>query len=155
MSDEFEGLGLVELLDLLEPAPEPAPISMMPQTAGWLVLAALAGAAILAAILVLIRRHRRNAYRKAALRALAGAGDDPARIAEILRRAALAAYPRREVASLSGEDWLAFLDHSYNGTGFTTGAGRALAPAPWRGGRPDPSITALARIWVQRHRGAT
>ena len=32
MESEFDGLGLVELLDLLEPVPEPVPVSLWPST---------------------------------------------------------------------------------------------------------------------------
>ena len=42
MSQHLDGLNLVELLDLLEPVPQPMPISMAPQTPGWIVLAVLA-----------------------------------------------------------------------------------------------------------------
>ena len=152
MTEEFEGLSLTGLIDLLEPAPVPDPVSMWPQTAAW----AWVGLAVLGlvwlAVARLRARHRANAYRRAALRALDGAGPDAARIAAILRRAALAAYPRAEVAGLTGSDWLAFLDRSYGGTGFSQGPGQVLARAPYRPCPPAPDLPPLARDWLRRHR---
>ena len=41
MSVDVEGKSLVDLLDMLEPAPAPDPVSMVPQTWVWVVLAVL------------------------------------------------------------------------------------------------------------------
>lgn len=144
---------LVDLIGQLVPPVEPPPVSMMPQTAGWAVL----GAGVLLGLGLLAwrmwRTWRANAYRRAALWALGRAGDDPAAIAEILRRAALAAYPRRDVAGLSGENWLAFLDETGPEPVFVNGPGRVLAIAPYRpvedGG---PALRAIAETWIRRHR---
>lgn len=151
--EEFQGLNLVELLDLLEPVPEPAPISMVPQTVGWLWLGL--GLAVLLGWLavVLLRRYRANAYRRAALAELREAGDDPARIAEVLRRAAIIAYSRDRVAALTGTDWLEFLDTSFSGTGFSSGPGVALSAAPYTRTRtPVPGLNDLARTWIRAHK---
>ena len=47
MTEEFEGLDLVGLLDLLEPTPEPPAIAMTPQTPGWIVVGVLLVAILL------------------------------------------------------------------------------------------------------------
>ncbi|MDJ0858668.1 MAG: DUF4381 domain-containing protein [Dinoroseobacter sp.] len=152
MSEEFEGLGLVELLDLLEPVPEPEPISMVPQTVGWVWLGVLVAALTVWLARRVIRHRRANAYRRAALAALQDAGDDPAQIAVVLRRVAVTAYSRDKVASLSGADWLAFLDSSFSGTGFRNGPGTVLASAPFtEGHHTAPGLNALARTWVEKH----
>ena len=156
MSEDLSKLNLVELLDLLEPVPEPTPVSLWPQTVGWVWL----GLAVLVAVAWLLYRwhrwHRANAYRREALKALALAGSDPGAVAEILRRAALSAFPRREIAGLTGEAWLAFLDRSYGGSGFSEGPGRLLAVAPYAGSGAGTASTAglapLAAEWVRRHR---
>lgn len=148
---------LVDLINkLIEPS-EPVPISMMPETGGWLVLGAILGAILGAVAIYGFLRYRahaaRNAYRKAALIALDAAGDDPKAIAVILRRTALAAFPRAQVASLSGSDWLAFLDRSAGTDDFSRGAGKILATAPYTGANgADPATCKAAKNWVRHHK---
>lgn len=154
MSQHLEGKNLIELLDMLAPVPQPPAISMMPQTPGWLVLGlGLAGLALWGAG-HLRARHRANAYRRAALAELALAGDDAARIASLLRRTALAGFPREQVAGLSGDIWLSFLDQSYGGKGFSGDTGQVLLAAPYRANTSDPALADLARRWISTHRRA-
>lgn len=151
MNPEFEGLSLVELIDLLEEAPEPAAIAMTPQTPAWLVLG---GACLVAAAWLLrhlLLKKRANAYRRAALQALDKAADDPVQIATILKQTALMGYPRKRVAGLSGGEWLAFLDGSFPGSGFADGPGRILTTAPYRDSTACPELSSLARKWVREH----
>ncbi|MFK7762495.1 MAG: DUF4381 domain-containing protein [Roseobacter sp.] len=146
---------LVDLLDQLVLPPEPVPISMMPETVGWVVLGVCALSGICVMLWVWRKNRARNAYRSEALSALHHAGNDPAAVATVLRRCALAAYPRDEVAALSGEDWLSFLDRAVGGTVFSTGPGRALADAPYTsGGVVDLALIEAARHWIQAHPGA-
>lgn len=154
MSEEFEGLGLVELIELLEEVPEPPPIPLTPQTPGWIVVGGVALVLFVLAVRALWRRWRANAYRRAALRALEGAGDDPAAIAAILRRAALVAYPRTEIAPLAGDGWLTFLDSTYPGGGFADGPGRVLAAAPYRPQPASPELRRIATDWLRKHKAA-
>ena len=121
-----------------------------PPAPGWWIL--LAGGLAMAAILagMIVARHRRNAYRRAALAALdrADAGD----ISTVLKRAALAAWPRTEVASLTGADWLAFLDRTARSDAFSRGAGRDLETLAFGGTGDTQAVLAAARNWVRRHR---
>ncbi|MEM8730146.1 MAG: DUF4381 domain-containing protein [Pseudomonadota bacterium] len=152
MSERFDGLSLVGLIDLLEPAPVPAPVSMWPQTVGWIWLA-FALLALFVGLAWRIRAwHHANAYRRAALKALDAAGDAPEDIAAILRRTALATFPRAEVAGITGRAWLTFLDQSYGGTGFSQGPGQILAEAAYRPCPPAPELKPLARDWIRRHK---
>ena len=153
MSDELAGLDLVGLLERLEPIPEPVPVPWWPQTEAWGWIAAalvvLAGWALRRGL----QRRRANAYRRAALREIAAAGDAPAELAAILRRTALAAYPRSEVAGLHGDAWLAFLDESTGGgRAFREGPGRAFAVAAYAPDVDPSGLSPLARRWVRRHR---
>lgn len=143
---------LVDYLNLLEQPPEPVPVSLWPQTGGWIWL----GLAILALLAWgCVRWHRAwrdSLYRRQALREIAIAGQDPAIIATILRRAALAAYPRHDVAGLQGEAWLAFLDETFSGNGFRNGAGSVIVKAPYAPTPEAPGLASLAAKWVRRHR---
>lgn len=152
MNDQFEGKNLVELLDMLEPVPEPPPIPLIPQTPGWIVLGLVMLVFMAWGVRRFIAHRRANAYRRAALEELARAGDDAATIAGLLRRTALAGFPRGQVAPLTGEDWLNFLDQSYGKKGFTTDQGRILISAPFRKSVRDPALTALVGDWVRHHR---
>ncbi len=147
----------------------PDPVAWTPQTAGWWIL--LGAAVVLAAWAVrsTLRRRRANRYRRIALARLArieaSLGDPagrPGAVAELsvlIKWTALAFRPRSEVAALSGERWLRFLDDSYGGRGFTEGPGRLLptlayAPAGRGGAVADAEVTALVgliRLWIRRH----
>jgi len=158
MTDAWDQLNLVELLDLLEPVPEPPPISMMPQTEGWIWLGAVLLIGTGAAIRHILKRRRRNAYRRAALRELQACSGDVAGLAGLVRRTALAAYPRKEVASLHGRDWLVFLDRSYGGDAFENGAGQLLGQGTYGKGVGTGedtlrSLRQLVETWIRRHGG--
>ena len=131
----------------------PAAVSWWPPAPGWWIVAA-AGIAIAAmASASAVARHRRNAYRREALRALASA-DLPA-ISAILKRAALTAWPREQVAGLSGAAWLSFLDRTGRTTAFTSGAGRDLEAASFGGTVSTDAAEAVrqaARTWLRSHR---
>jgi hypothetical protein len=152
MSTDLDGLNLFELLDLLQPVSEPPAIAMTPQTPGWILM----GLALVVLVVWGVRhvhaRYRAGAYRRAALAELPDTGDDAACIAALLRRTALAGFPRQAVAGLTGPDWLAFLDRSYGGTGFSHGPGQAIATAPYRETLTDPALTTLAQDWIKRHK---
>lgn len=152
MKEEFEGLVLVELLDLLEPIPEPAPVPWTPQTPGWIFVAVVVVALAYTGIRRYVRHRQAEAYRQAAIKELIDAGDDPVRIAEIVRRTALAAFPREDVVGLAGEDWLDFLNRTYPGDDFAGEAGKALLSAPYRPAQSNPALADLAGQWVRNHR---
>lgn len=142
---------LLGLLDkLIEPA-DPPPVSMMPQTWGWLLLAIVLCILLLLASLHLYGRWRANAYRRFALRELEQAAGSPEEIASILRRTALAAYPRREVAGLTGADWLKFLRASCRTNLFEGSAGDALVTAPYRDVPLSSELQDDAAKWIRSH----
>lgn len=153
MSAHLEGLGLVDLLDLLEPVPEPMAVPLTPQTPGWIVLGLVVVAIGWWIGARALRHWRANAYRRAALARLAQCGDDPAELARLVRQTALAGFGRRAVAARTGADWLAFLDATVGGTGFSEGPGRVLIRAPYSpDSTPDAALTALVRDWIRGHR---
>lgn len=160
MSD-LEKLTLSELLDRLADITMPESIPYIPQTLGWHLLAGALVISIAAGTWLFRRRRRATRYRWEALRALdrigVAAGPDEKfaeALSEVVRRTALAAFPRTRVASLYGTDWLAFLDRTYGGDGFTAGPGRVLLTAPFGGPAEIDrnAMLALARMWIARHR---
>ena len=114
----------------------PPPVSWMPQTVGWEVLAAVLA---LLAVWLAWRGARywwRNRYRRDALAELRQLElrwqADPATGAAVLsalpalvKRCALAAWPREQVASRSGSDWAQFLVAN---AGHAMHGAQALAP---------------------------
>lgn len=144
---------LVDLINRLSEPPQPAAVSMFPQTVGWTVLAVVALTALTWLALRRYRSWRANAYRRVALAELEASGDDPVKIAGILRRVALVAWPREEVASLIGVDWLDFLDNTGGNGSFRHGPGKALLKAPYQPipKHPGPGLQTLAKNWVEHH----
>ena len=49
-----------------------------------------------------------------------------------LRKLAVNNYPRQDIASLTGADWLHFLEQFIKGVEFSKGAGRILVDAPYQ-----------------------
>jgi hypothetical protein len=146
----------------------PSPVSYAPQTVGWLVLAAVS-VLLLGWLAWRTWRHARaNRYRKVALaeidRIEAALRGPTGRLAavpgvnDVLKRTALTAWPRAEVASLGGEGWLAFLDETAGGEAFRRGPGRVLADRVYAPAVSPPAegetaaLLGLARHWVRRHR---
>lgn len=152
MSEDYKGLNLVDLLELLKPIQQPDPVSMWPQTQGWIWLTLVAGGGILMVVQRMRHSWYRNAYRRAALEEVKHAGGDAALLASILRRTALAAYPRSSVAGLFGSDWLDFLDRSYGGTDFSSGTGQVLVESPYGRAEFCDGLDQLVTTWIKRHR---
>lgn len=136
--------------------PEPVPFTF--ETPGWYLVAGLALVVGLWLAWRLWKRWQADAYRRVALEELAKL-DSPVGLPELLKRTALVAYPRAEVANLYGDSWLGFLDGTLGTTAFTQGAGRRLPDLAYStGSRADMSteevkeLFELARRWVRRHR---
>ena len=159
-------------LDKLADIVAPPPASFVPQTWGWAALAAVA--LVLASWgLLRWRRHREaNRYRVEALGELEDIerrltdGDVAAALAalpQLLKRVALAAWPRMEVASLSQARWMAFLGKTKGGSGIKGEVAAPLAELLRKGEYLSPEQLAdmpaedaracahAARRWIERH----
>ncbi len=152
MSVDTAGKSLVDLLNMLEQAPEPAPISMVPQTWGWLVLALALLMMCAVAVTVILRHRRANAYRRYALEQLEVPDISSAKVSEILRRTALAAYPREKVAGIHGDEWIRFLSQTSDNVQFNSETTRAITEAPYKETPQNPALTQLAQRWVKSHK---
>ena len=142
----------------------PPPVSLWPQTWTLRITIALVVACAVVGLWQFIHHWRANRYRREALAELdrigrdEGVGEGGEQLAELsllVRRTALAAFPRETVAPLAGGAWLAFLDRSYGGQGFSQGAGRLLVSAPYQRVPPQGSelrsLAELVRQWIRGH----
>ena len=151
------GLAMSDPLAELRGYHPPDPVSWWPPAPGWWLVALLiVGLLIWVTVWALgawRRRRLAGAAPRAALDELAALRAAHARdgdaaafargLSRLLRRFALARYPRRAVAGLSGEDWLVFLDAHGGGGRFQAGPGRELLTAPYRpAGDPAPGKVA-------------
>lgn len=143
----------------------PSPIELWPPAPGWFVLAIFAFLALLAAAVWLYVRWRREQYRRDAVSELEGLlaqywkeQDTQAYLnqcANLLKRVALTRYQRTDVASLTGEAWVRFLDRTAGTQEFTMGAGQALIQGSYEKD-PEIAVEALhkaARYWIKQHTG--
>ena len=153
--DRYEGKNLPQLLDLLHDIVMPEPVAMTPQTIGWLVVGVWLGAVLVILAVHAAIRWRRNRYRRDAARALDSLrGDDgtaPA-VALIVKRTALTAYPRADVAHLYGADWAAFLRRTAPGDRSVDRHADELAAAAYRPGIDGSALIGPAKRWVRAHR---
>lgn len=139
-------------LDNLRDIAEPPPVPWYPFAPGWWVLI---GLAVVAAGYFGIRAWfawKRNAYRRAALDEL-NAVEDLTRASEILKRTALVAYPRNQVAALTGAAWCQWLEE----TGSVPMSDR-VREVLTKGIYGDPELDCpnevmeFSRAWISGHR---
>jgi hypothetical protein len=159
-----DAASLARLRDIVEPAP----VAWWPPPPGtWFVLALiLIWTAV--GLALLWGRWRRSAYRRDGLRALAalrpglrGSDTRPEALLELavlLKRVALTAFPRADVASLTGDAWLAFLQRT-GGTAFGRKPASQLPACTYSGAAArslsraeSEAIADAARAWIRTHR---
>jgi hypothetical protein len=156
----FDGLNLAELAQLMHGLAMPDVVSLLPTTPGWWILLCWFLAVLALAGGYLLQRHRRNRYRREALALLKIIDRDAElspvesaqRIASLLKRTALAAYPRSQVAPLTGKEWAEFLIASANDDRQIANAAEMLAAAAYRPDADGRALSAPARRWIRKHR---
>jgi len=132
---------LSNLRDIAVPEPPP----LWPPAPGIWVLLAVALCALAAVVILWMRARERNAYRRAGLALLEQAATTRD-VNVILKRVALAVFPRSEVAPLYGDDWAGFLNASCSRSRF------ADLGAAEDGTEVSRELLNLARTWVRHHR---
>ncbi len=159
--------GLDKLHDILVPPPAP----WWPPAPGWYWVLGLTSVIGTVLLWRAVARWQRNRYRREALAQLAQIETRTkapyaltpdaalAAMAVLLKRTALTAYAREQVASLTGPAWFAFLDNT-GGTRFSDGLGAALARANYHcdsavGERAASErvadIASEVRRWIVQH----
>jgi hypothetical protein len=123
--------------------PDPPPY-WPPAPGVWVALGIVVAIALLVRWRLSVIR-RRNAYRKAGL-ALLGDVRTSYDVSVVLKRVALAAFPREQVASLYGDDWVAFLHKTCPRSYFS-----AMVPSDASASSSD-ELVELAEIWIRHHR---
>ena len=134
----------------------PEAVSWWPPAPGWWFVIALAVTGLVYLARIYLRIRAQGAARRHALRELdrltaefeqhGNAVEFSKRMSELLRRTMLAYAPRSEVAGLTGDEWLAWLDRDLEQPRFASEAGKKLLELPYR--RPDDELTALELVDV-------
>ncbi len=147
----------------------PDAISYYPLAPGWKALGLIIAVYIVFQLRRWLKHWWRNRYRREALRQLARAeqqaeaSKQPQDIVAVLpyyiKATALQAYPRQEVASLSGRDWLTFLDAHYSGPSFRDGIGEKLLTVAylpreqWQlSDQQCNELLKMSRHWIAKHK---
>lgn len=157
---KYDGLNLPQLLQLMHGIVVPEPVAWLPQTPGWWILLAWLFALLCMAGWFVLQRRHRNRYRREALAELKtimadeslGPDESAQQISALLKRTALAVYPRRQVAPLYGEPWAQFLLQSARGDKRVAKASKALAAAAYHPESDGTELVVAARHWIRRHR---
>lgn len=147
----------LQLIDIHLPS-EPAD---WPPAYGWWLLLALCLGLFVVALRYQLKRRKFKQQRQEivtmvdALEGQLKKGQGVTALADLntlLKRIAIQYYPRQEVASLSGEAWLQFLDNSGEMQNFTKGDGKLLAFTPYKADMPrDRRLQGLmvaVRQWI-------
>jgi hypothetical protein len=126
----------------------------MPQTTAWYVVFAALALLGIAFTFRLVRSWLQNRYRRAALRELTSTS--PQNFSALLKRTALAAWPREAVASLSGHRWLKFLDDSAAMQSFASSPGSSIEDIAISGEQPSTDderrLRKIVDHWIRGHR---
>ena len=157
-------------LERLHDIVAPPPVSWWPPAPGWYVAAAVLLIAVAWLGYRRWRAYRANRYRRAALEELSSIARlvrDPSSrpeglgaLSALLKRVALSMWPRGDVASLSGDAWIRFLDETGNAPRFADEPARLVAGAAYAtpaatAGLSDADVEGMlsaVRGWIVEHR---
>lgn len=134
----------------------PEAIGWWPLAPGWWVVIALAFVGLVVIFRRYLRTRARGAARRYALLQLKELTAEfeqhrdavafSSALSALLRRTMLSYAPRQEVAGLTGDAWLAWLDKDLDQPRFQSEAGRKLLELPYRAPRDDVSAMDLVDV---------
>lgn len=130
----------------------PPDVSWWPLAPGWMVLLAVSTIAFSYYVSRIFQTWKRNTYRREALGQLSTA-DSAVRIAEVLKRTALAIAPREEVAMLHGASWVDWLANQVDSKP-TQAVRELLTHSIYKTEPPSEDLTSLrefAGSWIRNH----
>jgi len=147
----------------------PGPVPWWPPAPGWYVTGGIIFLLFTWISWRFYTRWRSNEYRRLSIKELgrirsniqSDQSESSLReLPELVKRTALSVWPREQVASLTGSEWLRFLDQTGNTDVFTKGDGRLLAELGYAKKQKltslsDEQIGSLLRItekWIREHR---
>lgn len=140
---------------------EPDPLSFSFNTIGWKVLAILLVLVLIFVTYRRIKRYRKNAYRRDALKKieileLENIAEDKKVLGlqVVLKQVAIIAYGREQVAALYGQNWLSFLDSKISENGFVDNS--ELFQDVMYADKPidqssQQKIFKLSKTWIHAH----
>jgi len=136
-----EQYSLTHLRDIVLPN---AP-GLWPPAPGVLIVLAIVAIVVLIICLQWLSLYKRNAYRRAGLLLLNQVKTDYD-ISVLLKRVALAAFPREQVASLYGRDWMIFLKQSCPDSRFSE------IDVSISSDKANNDLIKQAGFWIRHHR---
>lgn len=138
----------------------PDPVPIWPPAPGWWIVLGLVVTVLI--VFLWARAYRcRTKARRLAMAELAAVKQHYdtyqdnqwvlQRLSEIVRRYAMAKFPRTEVAGLVGSSWLRFLDRTGRTNQFTEGVGHLLSAGPYQpeSAVPAADLLTLVERWIQ------
>ena len=145
----------------------PCDISLLPTAPGWQFLGMLIGIYVFYRTIQFSRLWFKNRYRRVALNAIAERGrhnsspiDVAGKLPFYLKATALQAYPRQQIAAMSGQQWLSFLDSQSEGVYFSGPIGVKLlsiayqAKSDWHLTTDEAeSLIRMSQTWIKHHNG--
>jgi hypothetical protein len=142
-------------LEHLRDIVEPTPVSLWwPPAPGWCILLALLLLAFVLFSIKWIRTRRVNRYRHDALNEL-NKLSDITRLPKLLKRTALAVFPRDMVASISGERWINFLNTTTPDSFFSGDTGKHLLSVSYShdiiSDKHKSELIAAVKNWIVTH----
>ena len=144
----------------------PEAVGWWPPAPGWWVLLALVIILLGFLLRAWLRVRACGAARRFALRELSAIereyeeSKNPvefgAHLSELLRRTMLAYAPRHDVAGLTGDAWLEWLDQGLAQPLFSNGPGRQIVELPYKNPGDEMNVADVDRLMAAvRHRVAT